>query len=98
MDNINIKSGIILKDETWQGNILISDDIIIPKGVSVVVEPNTNIIFKKQSRNKLFNKKYKLNYLLNKFNLSKESYTDKISISVYGSFFAIGNKKENINI
>ena len=98
MDNINIKSGIILDDENWTGNILISDDIIIPKGVSVVVTPNTSIKFQKKSKNRLFNKNYKLNYLFKNFNLCAEQYINRISIIVYGSFIVIGNKNENINI
>ena len=80
MDNINIKSGIILENEVWTGNILVADDVIIPKGVNVVVKPNTNIKFQKKSKNKLFNKNYKLDYLFEKFNLYSKTYADKISI------------------
>ncbi len=98
MDNIIVKSGIITNNEEWKGNIIVTDDIIIPQNVSVVVHPNTRIKFKKKSQNKLFNKNYKINYLIKKFNLPKEQYIDKISIIVYGKFIVNGKKDEKVDI
>ena len=98
MDNIIIKSGIIKNNEEWKGNIVVADDIVIPRGVSVVVHPNTRIKFKKKSQNKLFKKNYKLNYLIKKFNLHKDQYVDKIAIVVYGSLIINGKKEDIVDI
>ena len=98
MDKVQEKSGIILQDEYWNGNILITDDVLIPKNVKVIVAPNTNIKFLNQSKNKLFNKKYKLNYLIKNFNLPSNKYDDKISIIVQGSFIFDGLPEEFINV
>lgn len=93
-----LKSGTIYKDEEWSGNIVITDDIVIPKKVQILVKPDTKIKFLKKSKNILFNKKIKLNYLIKKFNLSQEQYKNKISISVYGSFIVEGTKEQPVTI
>ena len=93
-----LKSGIIYKDEEWSGNIIITDDVVIPKNVKILIKPDTKIKFLKKSQNILFNKKIKLNYLIKKFNLPKEQYENKISINIYGSFLSIGTKEQPIFI
>ena len=40
------KSGILTRDEIWSGEIFVIDHIIIPKGVTLTVEPGTKIKFK----------------------------------------------------
>ena len=39
--NIVVKSGIITSNEEWKGNVLISDDLLIPSGVRILIKPNT---------------------------------------------------------
>ena len=98
MDNVILKSGTISNDEIWNGNIVIEDDIIISKGVTVTVTSNTTIKFKKKSKSKLFDRKYKLNYLIKKFNLCRETYVNKIAVIVYGTLIINGDKDGIINI
>ena len=96
--NIVVKSGIITSNEEWKGNVLISDDLLIPSGVRILIKPNTKVVFLQKSKNKLFNKYLKINYLIEKYNLNREQYRDKISIVVYGTIICEGRKQNLINI
>ena len=40
------KAGIITQDETWSGEILITEDIIVPEGVTLKIEAGTVVKFK----------------------------------------------------
>ena len=40
------KAGIITQDETWSGEILITEDIIVPEGVTLTIEAGTIVKFK----------------------------------------------------
>lgn len=40
------RAGTITSDEIWSGNILVTDHVIIPKGVTLTIEPGTIIKFK----------------------------------------------------
>ena len=51
--NIVVKSGIITSNEEWKGNVLISDDLLIPSGVRILIKPNTKVVFLQKSKNKL---------------------------------------------
>jgi len=42
-----INKGILSKDTTWQGSILITGDVEVPKGVTLTIMPGTTIRFKK---------------------------------------------------
>jgi len=41
-----IKAGTLTRDETWCGRILVTEDVIIPEGVSLTIEPGTVVSFK----------------------------------------------------
>jgi len=44
------KSGIIAENETWSGNILIEDDITVPEGVALTIQPGTIVGFYTESK------------------------------------------------
>jgi parallel beta-helix repeat protein len=44
------KSGVIAKDETWSGNILIEDDVTVPEGVTLTIQPGAIVGFYTESK------------------------------------------------
>ncbi|KPJ55155.1 hypothetical protein AMJ47_01405 [Parcubacteria bacterium DG_72] len=40
------KRGALLKDEVWSGEILVTDIVIVPQGVTLTIEPGTVVKFK----------------------------------------------------
>ncbi|MFA7074979.1 MAG: NosD domain-containing protein, partial [Endomicrobiaceae bacterium] len=98
-NHVTSKSGIISKDEKWCGDIFVEDDVVIASGVSVTVLPGAKIKFavKKSDSD---NKKHfgRFNTIFKEININTDSYTEKVSIIVYGSFFARGEKDSRIII
>jgi len=43
---ISIKHGKLISDESWNGEILVTDSIIVPEGVTLTIEPGTVVAFK----------------------------------------------------
>ena len=50
------KSGVLTGDDTWSGNILVNDTVIVPQGVTLTIEPGTVIKFKYDRDYKTFDK------------------------------------------
>ncbi|MDD5021730.1 MAG: NosD domain-containing protein, partial [Endomicrobiaceae bacterium] len=96
--NITLKSGLIKKNEKWSGNILIGASVTVLEGVQVVVEPGTIIKFANKDVSVNNERDQKLDFLFSKFNIEREQYTGNPSIIVYGSFFVVGKKDNNIHI
>ena len=44
------KSGRLTKDETWSGEIYVTDDLVVPRGVTLTIEPGT-VVKVKHNRN-----------------------------------------------
>lgn len=42
----NIKSGILTNDETWSGEILVTGAVIVPQGITLTIEPGTEVRFR----------------------------------------------------
>ncbi|HIE27895.1 TPA: right-handed parallel beta-helix repeat-containing protein [Candidatus Poribacteria bacterium] len=47
------KSGVINEDENWSGNILIEDDITVPEGVTLTIQPGAIVGFYVESKKKM---------------------------------------------
>lgn len=45
LENIQLKSGTLTKNEIWSGNILLNDNVIVPKLTKLTIQPHTQIIF-----------------------------------------------------
>lgn len=41
------KSGELVVDETWSGNVIVQEDIIVPKGISLTIDKGTRVMFAK---------------------------------------------------
>lgn len=41
-----VKGGPLLNDETWEGEILVSETVIVPEGVTLTIEPGTFVKFR----------------------------------------------------
>ena len=44
------KSGTIAEDETWSGNLLIEDDVTVPEGVTLTIQPGAIVGFYTESK------------------------------------------------
>jgi hypothetical protein len=42
----NIKGGMLSEDETWTGDIFVTESITVPEGVTLTIEPGTRVMFK----------------------------------------------------
>ena len=51
-----IKSGVLTGDETWSGDITVSETVTVPTGITLTIEPGTTIKFKYDRNYKTFNK------------------------------------------
>ncbi|MDD5772709.1 MAG: right-handed parallel beta-helix repeat-containing protein [bacterium] len=45
-------SGIITKDAVWSGVVQIEDDLLIPKGINLTIQPGTKIIIREKDTSK----------------------------------------------
>lgn len=45
-ENFSVKSGILEHDEVWSGEVLITDTVEVPQGVTLTIEPGTVVKFK----------------------------------------------------
>lgn len=43
-----IVSGIITKDTVWNGTVKVEDDVLVPAGVTLTIQPGANIIIKEK--------------------------------------------------
>jgi len=43
---VNIKGGMLAQNETWSGDIIVNNGIIVPEGVTLTIEPGTRVMFK----------------------------------------------------
>ncbi len=50
------KSGMLNHDETWSGNILVVNTVVVPSGTTLTIEPGSTIKFKYDRDYKTFNK------------------------------------------
>ncbi|MBD3180814.1 hypothetical protein GF312_00880 [Candidatus Poribacteria bacterium] len=44
------KSGELTKDETWTGNIIVKDDILVPEDITLIITDGTTIKFEKDKK------------------------------------------------
>ncbi len=42
----NIKGGMLAENETWSGDVLVTESVIVPEGVTLTIEPGTKVMFK----------------------------------------------------
>ncbi len=50
------RSGLIFKDEIWSGTIWVKSPVVVPKGITLTIEPGTVVKFKHDRNYKTFNK------------------------------------------
>jgi parallel beta-helix repeat protein len=82
-------SGSVEQDEIWQGDILITGDILIPPGITVTVEPGTTIRFTAQKDDQHSPDEYDAE-------VEQTWHTRLISIFVAGSLEARGTDDQPI--
>ena len=85
-----LKSGVILKDEKWFGNIIIKNNLIIPENVTVIILPGTKIKFISQKIEDNSFIEEKLRFLSNNYSIEYNKHIGKSSIIVYGNLSILG--------
>ena len=93
-----LKSGVILKDEKWFGNIIIKNNLIIPENVTVIILPGTKIKFISQKIEDNSFIEEKLRFLSNNYSIEYNKHIGKSSIIVYGNLSILGEKNNRVSI
>ncbi len=78
------KSGTLTSSETWSGVVLVEDDVIVPEGVTLIIEPGT-IVQVAHNRD-------------NESELTLQNYFEwpKPALQVFGTLLAIGSPDQLI--
>ena len=90
-----IKSGIITKDEVWQGNIRVVGDVVIEENVTVKVSPATRITFAEKSGYNCEEKFFTIRFINRECDVNCE---EKCFILVKGKLICNGEKRKKIYI
>jgi parallel beta-helix repeat protein len=108
--NVNkTTSGVISKNEIWRNEIHITGDIIVLKGVTLIIEPGTKVLIAANSDSHNLNSADSFNMKkgINETNTADkyihpgEPYNDEgnhISIIIFGRLEAVGTEEEMISI
>ncbi len=95
-EDVVLKSGIISKDEEWFGNIVIKNNLIIPKGVDVFVLPGTIIKFISDGNKVESLIEKKLSIICDSFSVDRNKYICRSSIVVYGNLYISGTENNRV--
>lgn len=84
-EELLVQKGVIKKDTTWSGDVLIKGDVEIPEGVTLLIMPGTKVRFAKIK-----------DFGPDKMYTDKDNHFSRAEIFVQGQLYAQGTKEKKI--